>query len=293
MMELVDHPKFIDFIKSGGRWRVQANVKQVFSNILTAETKIDHDARNVSQIHHLARLFIKKAKLNKYAKHDFSKLREAEDEFLSSNAILEEVFVVNQNIVDEGVREQEQVDDMMEVAHPSKKKKKSYEDSNERWKRALVCSEVKKMEENPGLEDGLLSRLSSRAKKRSMEEQKEDVSTEFFDPLLSCLNLISSADISMNKWDFLRLWIRDFIKRGGDILNLPCSKTLRSSKDKMVPSGLLVTSSSARIPLQSMFMHTAQRLFLRPDMQSQVERLQDGEELEMLWKWGVDGQTGG
>ena len=41
-----------------------------------------------------------------------------------------------------------------------------------------------------------------------------------------------------------------------------------------------------------MLNHTAQRLFQRPDMLDYLDLLEDGAVLEMLWKWGIDGQTG-
>ena len=64
------------------------------------------------------------------------------------------------------------------------------------------------------------------------------------------MNLICNAQLSMNAYDYVRMWIRDFVQRGGDVLKLPTSKTLQVTRDKMVPSGLTVTATEARFPLQ-------------------------------------------
>ena len=60
----------------------------------------------------------------------------------------------------------------------------------------------------------------------------------------------------------------------------------------MVPNGLLCSTTSARIPLQNVLHHTAERILLRPDTQDFLDQLEDGTVLELLWKWGMDGQTG-
>ena len=96
----------------------------------------------------------------------------------------------------------------------------------------------------------------------------------------------------MAAWDNLCLWLKDFISRGGDVLNLPSSSSLRNYRHSMVPSGLLCSTSSARIPLQNVLQHTAERILLRPDTQDFLDQLEDGTVLELLWKWGMDGQTG-
>ena len=75
-------------------------------------------------------------------------------------------------------------------------------------------------------------------------------------------------------------------------MKLPCYKTLMTSRDQMVPSGLKVSATHARFPLQSVLNHTAKRLARRPDLVDFFDHLEDGATLQLLWKWGLDGQTG-
>ena len=96
----------------------------------------------------------------------------------------------------------------------------------------------------------------------------------------------------MAVWDNLRLCLKDYSSRGGDVLNLPSSSSLRNYRHSMVPSGLLCSASSARIPLQNVLQHTNERILIGPDTQEFLDRLEDGTVLELLWKWGIDGQTG-
>ena len=104
----------------------------------------------------------------------------------------------------------------------------------------------------------------------------------FFDVFLSCFNAIDGMNISLNKWDFFRMWICDFIERGGDVTKLPCAKTLRIYREKMVAPGLLVSTTVARIPLQNVFKHTVERLAKRPDVVDYLDLLQDGAVLDVL-----------
>ena len=96
----------------------------------------------------------------------------------------------------------------------------------------------------------------------------------------------------MNAYTYLRTWVRDYARRGGDLLKLPSSPTLQLTRDKMVPPGLTVTATEARFPLQKVLDCTSHRLLDRPDIVDYLDQLEDGATLEMLWKWGMDGQTG-
>ena len=105
----------------------------------------------------------------------------------------------------------------------------------------------------------------------------------------------SSAHLFFFKTDrlhLLRKWLQDFANRGGNPLKMPCSKSLAKYREKLVPRGLLATASMARFPLASIFQHTVERLFERPDMRDWADNLDDGATLEFLWKWGMDGQSG-
>ena len=104
---------------------------------------------------------------------------------------------------------------------------------------------------DPKMEEDLGKKLKQRARKRSREESAGSAKSEdFFEEELSIMNLICNAQLSMNAYDYIRTWIRDYVRRGGDVLKLPTSKTLQVTRDKMVPSGLTVTATEARFPLQ-------------------------------------------
>ena len=112
---------------------------------------------------------------------------------------------------------------------------------------------------DPQLEEDVLNRLNMRKKKRCREEEEKLPTDAFFDEKLACFNGIKSCNLSMGSWDRLRLFLKDYHSRGGD-LHLPSSATLRTYRECMVPRGLLTSTTTARIPLQSVLNHTAERI---------------------------------
>ena len=135
---------------------------------------------------------------------------------------------------------------------------------------------------DPNLEEDVKIRLNRRKQKRSSEEELNRPTASFFDENLACFNAIKSCNISMAVWDNLCLWLKDYSSRGGDVLNLPSSSSLRNYRHSMVPSGLLCSASSARIPLQNILQHTAERILIQPDTKEFLDRLEDGTVLELL-----------
>ena len=121
--------------------------------------------------------------------------------------------------------------------------------------------EVEKVCRDPQLEEDVLNRLNMRKKKRCHEEEENLPMDAFFDEKLACFNGIKSCNLSMGSWDRLRLFLKDYHARSGD-LHLPSSATLRTYKECMVPSGLLSSTTTARIPLLSVVNHTAERIML-------------------------------
>jgi hypothetical protein len=175
---------------------------------------------------------------------------------------------------------------------PEKKRRKSYEDKCPSKQYQQIREEVKKIEKEPMFEDALKDRLVKRAKVKASDELKDPATGEFFDSKLSCFNAIQICNLSLNGWDEMRCWIRDFDAKGGDLLRLPCAATLREYRPQLVPSGLLVTATTARVPIQSVLEHTANQMAKRPDVSDKMDELQDGAVVEMVWKAGMDGQSG-
>ena len=178
------------------------------------------------------------------------------------------------------------------VTPPEKKRRKSYEDKCTSKQYEQIREEVKRYEAEPKLEEAMKDRLVKRANVKASDQLKDTATGDFFDHKLSCFNAIQLANLSMNSWDELRVWIRDYVARGGDILKLPCAATLREYRPALVPPGLLATATAGRVPVQSVLKHTAERLAQRPDVKDKMEELEDGAVLEMVWKAGMDGQSG-
>ena len=176
----------------------------------------------------------------------------------------------------------------------TRKRRKPYSKSGNRMKRKTMrkFNNIIDSFMDTKLEEDLSVKLKQRGKKRSRGESDSATTEDFFDEHLSIFNLICNAQLSMNGYSYLRTWIRDYARRGGDLLKLPSSPTLQLTRDKMVPPGLAVTASEASFPLQKVVDCTSQRLLDRPDMVDYLDHLEDGATLEMLWKWGMDGQTG-
>jgi hypothetical protein len=193
-----------------------------------------------------------------------------------------------------GEEQEEQQDgyDQKDEAPKDKKRRKSYDESARSTQYSMVSTEVKRISGDPGLENQLFKVLDKRGKKRNREGTSRDGDEGLFDEKLSCLNAINICNLSMNGWDVLRLWARDYVARGGDLTKLPGSKVLNSYKMALVPSGLECTDTSASLPLQEVLNHTMKRLADRPDMQEKFDAMDDGAIVDSFIKWGEDGQTG-
>ena len=140
---------------------------------------------------------------------------------------------------------------------------------------------------DPKLEAAVSKGLLKRKMKRSSDSEVQTTG-DYFNPYLSCFNMRKSCNMSGAAWDKMRLWAIDYTRRGGNLLELPTSRALNKYREEMVPEGLLVSTTTGRIPLESTLSHTARRMCQRPDMQDSLDLLEDGSVLEMLWKWGMD-----
>ena len=287
LLQILEHPLFEQFVASNRIWRVQSKLKDIFLEILKEITGEEYERGHYSNIHQVTSLFLRKAKSKPYLKTTWRTLKEAETMWLENIVVAKYSDSVRQELIEKPT--------VRLVSSPDtqspRKERKTYSNCSENWKIRTVTQLLKRICSDKQLEEDVLSRLQRRAKKRAT--QKEDKTDERgFNSYLSCFNCIDGANLSMNGWDFVRFWIKDYVSRGGDILKLPNSNRLRIYREEMVPKGLLCSATTARIPLQNMFDNTAQCLQKRPDLQSYLDQLEDGTVLELLWKWGLDGQTG-
>ena len=300
VLDVVDHVKFTDFLNTVKTWRKQGAIKIIFATILR-ELGVDHNRGKECRVDHVAKLWAGKAK-RKPVRMGWDQFREEEASWMSGVKFrdtcseAEREQEVGQEVQEVGQEEQEQEEvfysEDEEESVRNARRKKSFATAGPTTQYMRVREEKARLQKDPGLPESLLDSMQKDVKKKVSQEKEETYDDDFFDQFLSCFNFINGAGISFNKWDFTVKWIQDFIKRGGDPNKLPCGKTLRKYRARMVPPGLKVTTTMARVPLPSVLDHTAKRLVLRPDVVEYLDVLEDGAVLELLWKWGMDGQSG-
>ena len=110
------------------------------------------------------------------------------------------------------------------------------------------------LDRDKGLEDSLFKVLSKR-KELSLQS---DVNIN-----LCCLNVISTLNLSHNKWDDLRFWIIDMVSQGVDFTNIPTREVLRKEVEKPSPPGVVSSEIKAYISLQDSLHHTGRHFLER------------------------------
>ena len=324
LLQVVDSHKFSSYLKTTKLWRNFNSIMLVLAEVIGDLSGIDHDVSKSCSIKAITTTLVSKLKTAPFNKKAWPLFRETCQVWLATTLVNkdsckeraehgEEVQEVQEQ---QQEQEQEQGQDDVfgygdgeketnENNEPPTKKarklleprknKKTYSESGERWKRNVLKEEIDRLEakEDEKLLADLMVKLQKRCKRKSQEQEEEQPTQDYFDEYLSCFNFICDGGISMNTWDKMVKWLPDFAKRGGNPLKLPCRKTLATYRDIMVPPGLEVTATSARYPLQNVLNHTAERLAKRPDLVDFFDYLEDGATLDLLWKWGMDGQTGG
>ena len=314
LAEVVAHPPFLSFLATATSWRERLQLQDVFSRVLIALDNKEHNLAVVCSVNKVAVQFSKLVKKAPFNKKSFAFFLEKKHEWLASTVFPEDCCHV---AVEEEQEEKEGDDDVFhpveEDTEPAPKKMKTRSTQTDEAKmmaprkrkkpyskssNSMKSRTIKKFGDifdsfmDTELERDLSQKLHQRGKKRSRGECDSAATEDFFDEHLSVFNLICNAQLSMNAYTYLRTWVRDYARRGGDLLKLPSSPTLQLTRDKMVPPGLTVTASEARFPLQKVVDCTSHRLLDRPDIVDYLDNLDDGATLEMLWKWGMDGQTG-
>ena len=163
------------------------------------------------------------------------------------------------------------------------KKRKSFENVQDKSKKKRVKSVIENIEKDPGLEEAVFETL----KKRNESEDCDEVSDEF---KLATLSLMKKLNLTDRKLDDLRYWIKDMMRRGMDLKNIPSYRKLRNTSiQDMIPDGFSSTSTGASIPIVSHLYHHLRRFLIRPDIICQLE---DGEEIVHVAKLGSDYATG-
>ena len=183
------------------------------------------------------------------------------------------------------IEEGEAPDDAEDESVVEKKKRKNYADlKTVQVKKARVENVVQMLRSDDGLEGGVFDRLKeemevSTDKKVSIEEWK-----------LSCLNLMKILKLSDKKYDDLRFWILDVMRRGFSLASMPTSRALKEKVNReMIPPDMKSSATGAKFELQDALFHTGRRFLERPDIKS---HLRPGITLLHQAKIGSDFQTG-
>ena len=132
-------------------------------------------------------------------------------------------------------------------------KRKNFEDLHSRNKRARVKNVVDMLQGDKGLEEKVMEKLETR---------KRGKSDENFD--IACLAVIKTLGISNKKYDDLRFWVQEMIRRNLDLSLMPTSRQLMERvQAEMVPPNMSCNSTGASIPLMDALQHTGGRFMLR------------------------------
>ena len=134
----------------------------------------------------------------------------------------------------------------------NKGKRKHFEDlASRESRRKRVKSVIEVLESDHGLEGKVLNQLELRK-----EGAKGDQ-----DFGLACLALMKTMGISNTKYDDLRFWVQDMLRRKMDLSSMPTSKQLMEKvQAEMVPPNM---TSSASIPFEDALNHHGKRIVLR------------------------------
>ena len=136
-----------------------------------------------------------------------------------------------------------------------REKRKTFEDLTSRnSKKARVMNVVEMLQSDSGLEEKVLEKLEMR--------QGGVKSEEDFD--LACLALIKTLGISNHKYDDLRFWVQDMMRRKKDLSLMPTSRLLMEKvQAEMIPPNMITTETGASFPLVDALHHHGKRCLLR------------------------------
>ena len=132
-------------------------------------------------------------------------------------------------------------------------KRKNFEELTSRTsKRERVKNVVEMLESDIGLEDKVFEKLETR---------KEGKSDDFD---MACLAVMKTLGISNHKYDDLRFWVQDMLRRNMDLSLMPTSRQLMEQvQAEMVPPNMTCSSTGASIPLVDAVYHHGERIVIR------------------------------
>ena len=96
--------------------------------------------------------------------------------------------------------------------------------------------------------------------------------------------------LSDTKYDDLRRWVEDVIRRGFSLSSMPTSRALKAKVNKeMIPPNMQSSDTGAKFELQAALFHAGEHFLERPDIKM---HLRAGDTLIHLAKIGSDFLTG-
>lgn len=180
------------------------------------------------------------------------------------------------------------------------KKKTTFEEKYCNWLKGTftVNFEEQSPQANVGRPKKNFADCCERSKRYKIAELRSSFSQEQIDSASSLSNDHENHKISADR--ALALYVQTRMTKyqyqvlrqalqneGYDIL--PSYKSILSSKKECYPENIEVTESSARVPLQNLLDHTAERIL---KSKSQDELLMTSQSLTLYTKWGCDGASG-
>ena len=131
---------------------------------------------------------------------------------------------------------------------------------------------------DPGLENVVVEKFKEQTP--GMEESFK----------FACLNAMKTLSMSDTKFDDLRWWIFDLLRRGFDLSKMPSSSTLKAKvKKEMLPPDMASCETGAEFDMTAALFHTGKRFLERPDIR---ENLKEGDSVQHLAKVGSDFASG-
>ena len=188
--------------------------------------------------------------------------------------------------VTEGEEKEEEREEVVKEKVERGRRKFFDELLSKKMKQARVDKVIKILNADVGLETGVVEHLKQ-AEEESLRGELSEKEETF---KMCCLNLMKTLSLSETKFDDLRWWIFDIIKRGFDLATMPASSTLRAKvKKEMLPSDMQSSETGAEFDIYAALFHTGQRFLKRPDIQ---QHLKEGDTVKHLAKIGSDFATG-
>ena len=237
----------------------------ISSHLLTAASKIYDMTRKPRYSHKSLQFFLEKENdaLQEYMIEIKKKPNEDED-------------------VDGG--ESKEKDELHEKKHKkSGVKRKAYSELGKQRKKQRRSTVIHQIREDNGLEDDLFEEL--KVKKNSSGYSGEDEAFK-----LACLNLMKTLGLSSTKYNDLRWWVKDVMKRGLNLSAMPTARVLKAKIAKeMVPPNMKTSEQGAHFDMVEALFHTGSRFLVRQDVK---ENLKEEGTVIHLAKVGSDFASG-